>query len=233
MTADVLCVVGLARACVERGPFNPADGLMTCRPCRDRLERTVAELPALMADLEVMLRREGSGLGGRTGGEEPTFISGPVVEARSHLFGVASSWAALVCEDRGFTAPANTVEGVAVFLVRNVDWLCAQPFVDEFAREIDEVSRRGRRYAYPSGVRRITLKDDTGSPVRCLERFGVCDVVSRVESSLRCEGWLAATVRPQETTALLGEITCPSCGLCVDSGNWYRFGERWRKEQVA
>lgn len=166
--SDTLCLISLARRCAgntdrtgeQHVPFRATEGL-TCRPCRDRLEQLLAELPALMADLTLMLHRQGKAETGRVSGtgEEPPFVADRVVQARADLLGKACSWARVICEDRGFTPPEPSPQAVAVFLVRNVDWLVRQPFIDEMAAEMEQAVLKARRYAYPGAARRVPLGD--------------------------------------------------------------------------
>lgn len=238
MSDKPLCVLRLANRCArddepDPGPREARFGLV-CGSCYRRLEQDIAEMPALMDDLTLALRRPGT-QGQRVSGtgEEPTFINGKVVTARAQLLAVCQSWSRVVSEDRGLTLPAETPEAVAAFLVRHLDWIVEQSWVDEMAREVDRAFGRGRSLAFPSGARRITLKDPKGKAVQCVERFPVCDVITRKASDgARCDGCLQATVWPGDEL-VKGEITCSECGAVTPSSRWYGLGERWMKERVA
>lgn len=233
--SDGLCILRLASRCrtdeePDPGPKPRRYGYL-CGSCFMRVEKTIAEAPALLDDLALVLRRQGQALGERVDGtgDEPTFISGLVADARTDLFAKFCSWASVVVEECSLHAPEVTPEGVAAFLVTHLRWLAEQPWVDEMARELDAATRSAKSLAYPSGERHITLKDPDGEPIHCVESF--CSIVATHEA-LPCEGVLEAVVR--DVDALLpSQITCSECCVQIPSSRWHAFGGRYLKRKAA
>lgn len=195
-------------------PTSAQDGLYVCRGHRNRLERSVAELPSTYEDLTLALRRQSTSGPKITGqGEEPTFVSGPVVDVRASIVACLASWSRLVAEDRGLSGPASAEpEWTAAFLTTHLDWLCAQPFADEAANELLELSSRAWSLAYPSGRRRIAL--------------GPC-----VEDG--CSGTLTAVVR-QTDDLLPSAIACDQDEEHAwEADKWLALGRRIHDREVA
>ncbi|MFF7451818.1 MULTISPECIES: hypothetical protein [unclassified Streptomyces] len=76
----------------------------------------------------------------------PTRVSGSrrrdhlnisVLDARHNILATLESWAEIVVEQLGVTAPARTVPQLARFLTRHLEWLAAQPPAADFASEAE------------------------------------------------------------------------------------------------
>lgn len=141
-----------------------------CARCFSRLRRSVLELPAIAAWLHVNLAAGGVA-GERVGGtkEDPIPLRldvldliGPVAPDPSaalfrdmeHQHGDPSmydemrSWAALVEEESGFEWDDRaTLVGAVSYLAGHLSWIVAQPWVDEFADKVSDLSRRAHRIA--------------------------------------------------------------------------------------
>ena len=96
-----------------------------CAACRDGLAAQLRDLPARYAALD--RRTPGTPLPSRA------------VEARSAIRGVLASWAHLVVNGRAVPRPIRSVDGMAEFLHRHVDWLGAHPAVAEIMGELAEL----------------------------------------------------------------------------------------------
>ena len=63
------------------------------------------------------------------------------------VLAVLHSWATVVREDRALTPPEHvTLTGERDLLTRHLDWLCEQPWVDEFHAEVTELEARLRGF---------------------------------------------------------------------------------------
>ncbi len=120
-------------------------------------------------------------------------------------------------EDRGLHLGPRNAEpaATAAFLAVHLDWLCAQPFVDEFAAEMLGLARTARALVYPSGRRTF--------PVGPCTEVTSCDVATRLEQ--RCPGRLRAILHGDEGTratdrALPHSLNCSECGLSVPADEW-------------
>lgn len=184
-----------------------ADGLYVCHGCRIRLERELGDLPGL--DIDLIRAHSLSGppkervKGGEVEAQMP--IKANIVELRSQLLASIASWARVVCEERDVSTPDLTVPAIAAFLLRHVDWIAAQPFVDEYDHEIHSLRRQAFSKAFPTGRRQFPLGD-------CVEP--------------ECPGTLIAVVNDIDTL-LPEEITCDySPDHRWPSSKWRELGKR-------
>ena len=166
----------------EDAPKRAADGLILCLWHRDRLERHLAELPALHQACEATLLGRGgtNGAGPVSGSQEPSWaVSDAPSHARQAIAVELHTWTRIVLDEGPWTVPpADTLTSLAAWLVARVDWCCARPWADEMARTIADTHREAWAAAYPNPARRIDL--------------GPC-----VEAG--CEGRLVAYVRPADS----------------------------------
>jgi hypothetical protein len=194
------------------GPDNLPDqqaGLL-CLDCWSRLRSVILELPAIVTWLEVNIAAGQGALNDRVSGtsEDPmplradiTDLIGPVapdpyqaIKAdAAHQLGDPSifdelrSWAALVEEEAGFEwEDRQTITGAVTYLAGHLSWIAAQPWVDEFAAKVADLSRRAHRIApwraearhdrepcVDCGVRAVLLLIGDGV-MRCSPRLGGC-----------------------------------------------------------
>lgn len=125
-------------------PRMVAAGLL-CRRCTGHLERRLAELPARADQVRAVLygaqRPQGDG-SRRTKGNPPVPLN---IAAHDHLIlieATVTSWTALVAEERGLRGPERgTVPILSAWLLNQLDWLVEQPWVDDMAEELRDVSR--------------------------------------------------------------------------------------------
>ena len=159
-------------------PRLAADGLRLCLWHRDRLERHVAELPALYDACGAALTGRGgaSSAGPVSGTTEPSWaVSDAPSAARTHIRVELTSWVRIGLEEGPWTqAPRNTVPALASWVVSRTDWYAARPWADEIARTITDTWHEARTAAYPNPRSRV--------------RLGPCPEDG-------CDGTLIATVR--------------------------------------
>jgi hypothetical protein len=143
----------------ERDTHEAKVGLL-CQSGYDRLEQTVAELPALVGWLHANIAAGGSGQHNeakRTKGEPPIPIRDTVHDHIVEIRGVLTSWVQLVAEERQLIGPDNTDPTVtATYLTAHLPWAAQQLWIDDFATEILDLSRVGHGLA-PSRPRHYRL----------------------------------------------------------------------------
>jgi hypothetical protein len=145
-----------------------------------------------------------------------------VSRARGNIYTGLSGWARIVASERGFALPDDDVHAIARYLIgRNggqLDWLCAQPWVDELVDLMDTLHREAFALLYPRGRRRFEVGD-------CIEVTS-CDVETRAEQ--RCPGRMLATLTDADDQ-LPAFLWCSDCGLEVTADRWITYGRRVHK----
>ncbi|MEG3631644.1 hypothetical protein [Streptomyces poriticola] len=202
----VLTAACAGAGCVRRESAGRArrlvvDGLRLCPACRERLFAELRQLPALYEEcgkrLDISVARERE----RTsGGPLPGLpLNTAAVEARSATLSVLASWATVVAEGRGVTAPRRAVGQLAGFLLRHAGWLAAHEAVGDLSQETAQLVRGARRVIDPGTRRRMDI--------------GAC-----VEEG--CRGRLTASVGPDRPN-VPAEIACD----VSPEHRW--FGHQW------
>lgn len=142
-------------------PRRAADGLLLCIWHRDRLERHLAELPALYVACEATLAgRSGTNTTGPVSGTaEPSWaVSDRPSAAREHVRVFLHGWVRVVLEEGPWqVAPADRIPALAAWLVARTDWLAAREWASEVALNAAETHSEARRAAYPEPVSRAKL----------------------------------------------------------------------------
>jgi hypothetical protein len=168
--------------------------LRLCGSCRDHLERLLAEMPALYADLGRALATTGSG-GQRVSGTaaEPLPINPAVAEHRHQIQHDLVWWVVYVAQTRGIALPARSEPAVtAAWLTTHVEWLAAdRAAAEECLPVMRALAGRARGLLDPD--RRL----HTG------ER---CRVVA--EEGERCEGTIAMVLGADDGW----RARCSHCG---------------------
>ena len=117
--------------------------LCVCVACRDVVEETLIELPALFElcahalDLRPTEPRE------RVSGHRPRGIvlRDAVVSVRSEILGVLSAWCGLVTAERGVLSPdALDIRKLVGFLAIHLHWLCQHPAAPDFVDELTDLT---------------------------------------------------------------------------------------------
>jgi hypothetical protein len=141
----------------HKDPKTPARGLLICPGHRRWLADTLADIVETTALLPAFLEPGSSVDDGRQVKSKrvdpPAPIRLDVVSLGDRrtvhrhdgdiypVLAVLESWARLVREERDLARPTNpaTILGEANLLVIHLDWIAAQPFVDELASELRQV----------------------------------------------------------------------------------------------
>jgi hypothetical protein len=166
------CANDTCRGCQRA---QAADGLRLCRLHTERISRDAHTAAELWGELALRLLG-GTGNGDRVSGTaERTRLPNPAaVEMRAEIRHVLASWCRLIGDERGWTLPADQVDAMAVYVARNAEWLAAGEYAGEVSDELDDLARRGRRLAYPSGARMVEVgpcvRDGCGGTVRAIMR---------------------------------------------------------------
>jgi len=170
-------------------PRNATTPLLVCNWHADRTEQAIAELPALHKALEHRLTTSGSSLitGMPTGSKEPGLnLNHRVAQARTDIRNNLTAWARTVAEERRITPPADTLNAIAVFLVRQLDWCLSQPYAKQLVNDLTEDWATARRLNDPNQTRRFDV--------------GPCPEPD-------CEGTLVARIRSRDVL-LPSDVTC-------------------------
>jgi hypothetical protein len=131
----------------ENGQPRPrwAQTGLLCRRCADRLERHLAELPAQAQQLRAVLSgppRGGRGENRPTKGNPPVPLNLAAHDHLQHLTDTLASWAQLVIDERSLRGPDTpTIESLSRWLLAQIDWLITQPWVDDLADEMRDLTR--------------------------------------------------------------------------------------------
>jgi hypothetical protein len=146
VTAGVLCQVPRGDELCGR---QIRDVSHLCSGCARLLERTLAEVPSLVEDLETTRARQsrtgGRSIGGGHSSERPLPWSEHAAEAAVLLRSTLVAWAQVVVEERGVGAPRDTLGGVSGFLLRHVEWLRHHPDAAELVDEVRFAVRQARQ----------------------------------------------------------------------------------------
>ncbi len=219
LTTRRACVLGCRTLSGE--PFPAQHGYLTCDPCAERLRTALAEIVECYALLDDALVPGHGGAGGRGapgfGSRSPArdgvlALTDPrtqaVEEGDPHsVLGVLSSWADNVRDDTGQDRPAGqiTVTGEVGFLVRWLDFITRQYWVEDFADEVHELLGQLRTAL---GLQERSIPIGT-----CPTLLPDLDSTDEAGGELECGALLRVRLSAEW-------ITCRSCGT-----NWPR--ERW------
>lgn len=135
-------------------------GLYVCRDCRDVVEETLIELPALFElcahalDLRPTEPRE------RVSGHRPRGIvlRDSVVSVRSEILGVLGAWCGLVVAERGVLAPDSLdIRKLVGFLAIHLHWLCQHPAAPDFVDELCDLTDAANEAMKPEAGFRVAV----------------------------------------------------------------------------
>lgn len=211
--------------CTGKQPRRATVGLV-CGVCRDRLDDRLADIPRKygpLSQIEWLLPVVGERAEGKRGKADAAPIpirldvlnlTGPTNPAESSTeprigslptLAVVESWERLTREDLGFPAGTRsaTVDGCVAFLRAQLDRICGQGWVDEFAYAI--------RHAHD--MLRDVWGEHRPQPV------GTCPVpVERDGGTVDCGAtlWVAT---------YMNSLRCRSCGTVWDYDQWQWLGK--------
>jgi hypothetical protein len=203
-TGNGLCV-GHHRHEPER-PRLAVDGAHLCAGCWHRLDRTLAELPRLVDDLERALIR-GSGAGGpKISGDPERALpyNDHAGDARRVLLDVLGSWTRLISEESGHAVPADLSPAGQAAWHRwhlEVGWLAARLWIDEYASNLHAAAGTGR--AALAGQRTKMV------PLGACPDEDRCDVLTR--TAMPCRGTVRAVIDLTDEM-LPAAVACDVCG---------------------
>lgn len=145
-TMNLRCVGKTCTDGPDDGPrWASADGRhgLLCRRCHDRLEQHLAELPARHDQLtEALSGGSGTGRDRRGTPEPPVPLNLGSHDHQTLMTASVVSWALLVREERGLRGPdTSTVATLAPWLLGQLDWIVQQPWVDDLAEELRDLSQ--------------------------------------------------------------------------------------------
>lgn len=126
--------------------IHSADRGHLCHPGYVRLEQHIAELPALINWLHAHLPAGGSGGDGRGSYELKIPINAKIHDHIQLATATLMSWATLVAEERTLHGPKTAhVTATTAFLLTHLPWAAEQPWVRDFADEMQDLTRDGHR----------------------------------------------------------------------------------------
>ena len=149
--------------CTKNPPRRATEGYVTCDRCAELIRECLQEIPGLYSAVvrpEALLpvvapgARRGPGFGSRSPANDETIV---LTDPRTtwteqtpvhNPLVVVESWARMVREDVGEAPPDGlaTVTGEVALLVRRLDFITRQPWVDDFWKELKEVRRSLREF---------------------------------------------------------------------------------------
>lgn len=118
---------------------RPAVDATVCVGCRLTLETALAQLPALICELETTAARQNvqGQHDGRGSVEKPLPLHVGAMEALRHIRAVIVSWSALVHEEKPAPLPSDTTpQGLAPWLGEHCGWLSRHPAALDIVDEI-------------------------------------------------------------------------------------------------
>ena len=197
-----------------------------CQTCANRLERALGDIPALWAELDVVLTRQArySDPEGR-GGDKALPFNPTASEIGWVLRNTLSTWCRLIAEERGRVLPASdTPAAVAGWLLHHTTWLRHHRAGHEAVEEITSVVGKIRQ-AVDRPAERIyagPCKDCNGdmyakpdaATVACRPcglEYDVAEMVAWMHSELR-----GKLVTAREATVLLGRMGLPVQQKTID-----------------
>jgi len=200
---------------------------LLCAGHHAALEQQLAEIPALLSEVERALVR-GSGAGPKVTGtkEQPLPYAtdrdgnSPQADALRGAHALLVSWSLLVLEEHPdrLHAPADDTGAMSRFLMTHLEWCEGQPWTDDLLDELRDNAHNLRRAARPEQARR---RVELGP---CAEITG-CDVETHLE--LTCNGILVAVVHSSDE-GLPTTIACPACGTTHAPDTWRPLARRLR-----
>ena len=199
-------------------PRNAAPGLHLCESCLSDLDRRLASIPTLLADLELALIPGGRGHSEPLTGtpEKAVPYNDLASEARRKLLSRFHSWTAMVAEEVGADLPADlSPTSLSAWHRTRLDWIAAQPWCDDYAAELREDTSRARGVLAGQRSKRV--------PLGACPDDDRCDVTTR--TGLRCAGTLTAHVDLHDDL-LPAEVACTVCGRSYAARDLAALGRR-------
>ena len=203
-------------ACLVCG--DPAtSGLNLDGKCLDLLAQDIATCARLHAELEAVLvggSRDGDGVRTTRGVSTGIGLDPKAVIARDHIRAEMTAWVRICQEERPASPwPADTIADCARYLLRNLTWIAARPWVQEFARMMAETCDEAKDAA-AERPKRIEIGH---CPVRLTDEEG--------QDAGACSGLLYSIVWPSGSL-LPRLIRCTTADHEWTADQWHALGRR-------
>ena len=210
---------------------RPVGDGYVCQACADKLSRALGDVPALWAELDVVLTRQSrySDPEGR-GGDKALPFNLKASDTGEALRGTLNTWCRLIAEERGKELPEDHPAAVARWLLNHVTWLrhhrAGADAVDEITSVVHKV-----RYIVDRPAERIyagPCKDCNGdmygkpgaAMVECRPcglEYDVAEMVAWMQHEAR-----QRLVTAKEAIVLLGRFGLPLSQKTI---------EKWRQRE--
>jgi hypothetical protein len=238
--ADPTCAA--TTGCTRR----PANGTLICRGHLERIGTILRDLEdeaALLTAVPSMQQRTGNGHGTLASERAPARLDVLVHTDRRRgtgksetdddalaagdtlpILDVLHSWARIVREDRGFaTRAAVTISGERDLLTRQLDYVAAQPWIDEAYTDLTRLLGQ-LRAANGTGADRPLGWCIVQTPEPCAGTIWRTDVQQTV--------WRVTRDRCTRTDVAVpdGPVTCDTCGTAWDGADLDRLRLVWEQE---
>lgn len=197
------------------------------------LEQDLTEFPALATETEHALVHFGNGLSPKVSGSKEQPLPYPVdskgnsrpSDALRLSRDLLASWCRQVLDDHpsGLHTPALNLTALSAFLLRHLDWIAQQLWIDDLHRELRD-TRHALRSSLTTARTRVVPLGVCGLPLSC-------DVATHVETC--CEGTLRAFVPVIDEGTDPRPIVCSSCGTEHQPEAWRGLSRRLRKDEDA
>lgn len=143
----------MTTTCIAAHPNDPPlalPGLRLCGHHHGRLARSIEDVRTLWPVLAVVVALGNAAAGGshhgKPGSRPPCRIDVlDITDPRGITHAQVVGWARIVIEERNLSARPTDIEQAARLLATHMDWLAAQPWVDECLAELGDASYRIRR----------------------------------------------------------------------------------------
>lgn len=201
---------------------KPARDAFLCRPCTEALRRALGDLPALIADLDLTLARQGV-IGAHSEGKptkkdsQPLPLHNGAGEVASELrFRLVVAIKA-IAEPRGIVGlPADNPTSMAHWLLTNLDSIRLDPAGPDIARDI---------HACTAAIMGVIDLPTTRSRFK----VGMCP---ETQDGVLCPGEVWVHL-PAEDLDDAPSMTCRRCGRVWVSIEWTSAGRRILKRGAA
>lgn len=116
-----------------------ATGSVLCVPCTRQVERHLRALPSLHHECLHHMSSTSKKMNNPTkvsGSRKQDHLKISVLDTRHNILAVLESWSGIITEELATVTPTRSVPHLVRFLIRNLEWLAAQPPAVDFADEI-------------------------------------------------------------------------------------------------
>lgn len=202
---------------------KPARDAFLCRACTETLRRTLGDLPALIADLDLTLARQG--VIGAHGEGKPTKKDSQPLPLHNGAGEVASDLRfrlvvaiKAIAEPRGIVdLPADNPTSMAHWLLTNLDAIRLDPSGPDIARDM---------HACTAAIMVVIDLPTTRSRFK----VGMCPEVD--SEGVPCPGEIWVHL-PAEDLGVPATMQCKACGKVYETWQWLRAGARILKRGSA